>query len=140
MPIEYLDHTADLGLRATATTLNEAFSEAAKGLFGLMLDIHAVRPRDEHAVRLEAPSGSDLLVEWLSDLLAQKELTGLVFSEFDVQIERDGKAFRLDGVAIGERLDPSRHRPKIEVKGISYLGLDVRRTDSGWSAQCVFDV
>ena len=140
MPIEYLDHTADLGLRATAATLNEAFSEAARGLFALMLDIRAVQPREEYVVRLEARSDDDLLVEWLSDLLAQKELTGLVFSEFDVRIGRDGGVLRLEGVAAGERLDPGRHRPKIEVKGISYLGLDVRRTDGGWEAQCVLDV
>ncbi len=140
MPIEYLDHTADLGLRATGSTLDEAFSEAARGLFALMLDLRAVQPREEYAVHLEAPSDSDLLVEWLSDLLAQKELTGLVFSEFDVRIDRNGGGPHLDGVASGERLDPERHRPKIEVKGISYLGLDVRRTDGGWAAQCVLDV
>jgi SHS2 domain-containing protein len=140
MSIEYLDHTADLGLRATATTLNEAFSEAARGLFALMVDLATVRPKQEYAVHLEARSDDDLLVEWLSDLLAQKELTGLVFSEFDVQIGRDGGRLRLEGVAAGERLDPSRHRPKIEIKGVSYLGLDVRRTDGGWEAQCVLDV
>ncbi len=140
MPIEYLDHTADLGLRAAGTTLGEAFSEAARGLFALMLDLATVRPLREHAVHLQAPSDSDLLVEWLSDLLAQKELTGLVFSKFDVRVGRDEGGLHLDGVAAGERLDPSRHRPKIEVKGISYLGLDVRRTDGGWEAQCVLDV
>jgi SHS2 domain-containing protein len=140
MPIEHLDHTADLGLRATGTTEDEAFSEAARGLFALMVDLATVRPNREYAVHLEAPTDADLLVEWLSDLLAQKELTGLVFSQFDVRIGRDGGGLRLDGVASGERLDPERHCPKIEVKGISYLGLSVRRTDGGWAAQCVLDV
>jgi SHS2 domain-containing protein len=140
MAIEYLEHTADFGLRATGVTLEETFCEAARGLFALMLDLRAVQPRAEYAVHLEALSHADLLVEWLSDLLAQKELTGLVFSRFEAVIGRHENGFRLDGVALGERLEPDRHRPRIEVKGISYLGLDVRRYDAGWAAQCVVDV
>ncbi len=140
MPFEYLEHTADLGLRATGATVEEAFCEAARALFALMLDLPSVRPLEVYAVHHEAASDADLLVEWLGDLLAQKELTGLVFSEFDVRIDRDGTVCRLDGAASGERLDPGRHRPGIEVKGISYLGLDVRRRDGGWVAECVVDV
>ena len=140
MAIEYLEHTADFGLRATGVTLEETFCEAARGLFALMLDLRAVRPRTEHTVHVEAGSNADLLVEWLSDLLAQKELIGLVFSRFEAVISRHGSRSSLNGVAFGERLDPNRHRPRIEVKGISYLGLDVRCHDAGWVAQCVVDV
>jgi len=140
MAIEYLEHIADLGLRASGATLEETFCEAARGLFALMLDLGAVRPRDEHTVHLEAVSNVDLLVEWLGELLAQKELTGLVFSRFEAVIRQHGTRCCLDGVALGERLDPSKHHPRIEVKGISYLGLDVRRHDAGWVAQCVVDV
>ena len=140
MAIEYLEHAADLGLRATGATLEETFCEAARGLFGLMLDLGAVQPRAEYTVHLEAASNADLLVEWLADLLAQKELTGLVFSGFEAVISRHEGDSRLHGVALGERLDLGRHRPRIEVKGISYLGLDVRRHGAGWAAQCVVDV
>ena len=140
MPIEYLEHTADLGLLVNATTLEEAFCEAARGLFSLMLDVATIEPRQAYAVRLRAPTSAALLVEWLSDLLAQKELTGLVFSEFDVRVARDRDGCRLVGTASGETLDPTKHRPRVEVKGISYLGLDVRCDNGGWVAQCVLDV
>jgi SHS2 domain-containing protein len=140
MAIEHVEHTADLGLRVTGATVEEAFCEAARGLFALMVDLRTVRPRAEYAVHLAAASNADLLVEWLSDLLAQKELTGLVFSGFEVEIGSNEGRCLLDGVALGERLDPDRHRAKIEVKGISYLGLDVRRYAAGWTAQFVVDV
>ena len=140
MAIEFLEHTADLGLRATGATLEETFCEAARGLFAAMLDVTTVDPSETYDVRLEAASSADLLVAWLSDLLSQKELTGLVFSKFEARIERSEASCHLDGTASGERLDPAKHRPGIEVKGITYLGLDVRREDGGWSAQCVFDV
>jgi len=140
MAIEYLDHTADLGLRATGGTIEEAFCEAARGLFGAMIALDAVAPRRSCALGIAAESEPDLLVEWLSELLAQKDLTGLVFSSFDVRIERRGNGWRLEGRAFGEPLDPARHHPRAEVKGISYLGLEVAKQAGSWQVRCVMDV
>jgi SHS2 domain-containing protein len=140
MAIEILDHTADLGIRGTSATLDEAFCEAARALFSVMLDLDKVEPSAAHIVRLEAGSHADLLVEWLSDLLAQKELTGLVFSRFEARIAGAGGRFRLEGTARGEPLDRDVHRPAVEVKGISYLGLSVRPVEGGWQTECVLDV
>lgn len=140
MAIEYLDHAADLGLRATGASLEESFCEAARGLFAVMVDLESVRPMATHRVRLEAVSDEDLLVAWLDELLAQKEVTGLVFSRFSVRIDHADNGVRLDGTASGERLDPARHRPHTEVKGITYLGLDVRRHGNQWTVECVLDV
>jgi len=140
VPIEYLEHTADIGLRASGTTLEQAFCEAARGLFSVMVEPVSVEPRRLYVIRRNAPSLPELLVEWLSDLLAQKELTGLFFSEFEVSIERTSSGFILVGKARGEPLDVHRHRFGTEVKGISYLGLSVRETSGSWIAQCVLDV
>jgi len=82
-----------------------------------------------------------LLVDWLGALLAEKDVSGLVFGRFEVQIAETADGYRLDGVAWGEPIDVSRHRIGVEVKGISYLGLAVRRERSGEScAEFVLDV
>jgi len=140
MAFEILDHTADLGVLAAGRTIEEAFCEAARALFSVMVDLDTVEPRAEYVVRLEAGSDADLLVEWLGDLLAQKELSGFVFSRFEAQIRRTGRRCRLEATARGEPLDRAVHRPAIEVKGISYLGLDVQPIEGGWQARCVLDV
>ena len=140
MAIEFLDHTADIALRATGETLEATFEEAARGLFATMADVHAIQPVEAHSVRVRAASLEALLVAWLADLLVQKDLDGLVFSRFDVNIESDEDAYTLRGIAKGEPLDPIRHRPGCEVKGISLLGLRVERIPGGWASQCVFDV
>ena len=140
MAIEQLEHGADLSLRITATTVEQAFEQAAHGLFSLMLDVVTVQPRETYTFHLEAPGHEELLVEWLSDLLAQKELTGLVFSRFEVRIASIETGLGLDGKASGERLNPKSHSPKIEVKGISYLGLRVRGRRGRWMVQFVVDV
>jgi len=141
-PIEYLDHAADVGLRASGASLGEAFCEAARGMFEVMVDTAAVAPVGRHLVRCHGDTLGDLLVEWLGSLLVQKELTGMVFSRFEAAVREADSGFDLQGVAIGEPLDAARHAAKTEVKGISYLGLRVRRGGTGdrWVAECVLDV
>lgn len=138
--VDFLDHTADVGLRARGASLEEAFRRAALGMFSLMIDLGGIAGEIRHAVECRAETLEMLLVEWLTDLLAQKDLTGLVFGRFELAIERDEQGARLRGEARGEVLDPARHAPRLEVKGVSYLGLRVEEGANGWEVECVFDV
>jgi SHS2 domain-containing protein len=139
--IEWLDHTADAGFRATGDSIEEAFCEAARACFSLMFAVDEIRPQTEHRVAVSASSLSELLVEWLSGLLAQKDLSGLVFSRFEVTIAGDDqRGFTATGRGFGETLDRDRHQPGTEIKGISYLGLDVSRRGEMWVVQVVVDV
>ena len=140
MPIEYLEHGADMGIRATGATMAAAFCEAAAAMFALMTDLATIEPVSRCDLGLTAASAEDLLVDWLAALLAEKELTGRVFSQFNASISVTGDRYALNGAALGERLDPARHDLGTEVKGISYLGLAVRRTGEGWKAECVLDL
>lgn len=140
-PIEWLDHTADVGFRASGDSIDAAFSEAARALFAIMFAVEEIQPQVEYRIEVSAYSLSELLVEWLSDLLGQKELSGLVFSQFEVVVAGDEvSGFSARGRALGEALNVERHRPGIEVKGISYLGLDVSRRGESWIVQAVVDV
>jgi len=46
----------------------------------------------------------------------------------------------LTGAGLGEPIDRERHPTGTEVKGISYLGLAVKKADQGWIAECIVDV
>ncbi len=141
MPIEWLDHQADAAFRVEDSTLSGVFSLAAQAVFSLMLDLPQVCPRECHCVDLFASTADALLVEWLSDLLVQIELTGLVFSRFRPLVSRDRESgYRCRGDACGEPIDRTRHAPTTEIKGITHLGLWVKRVPGGWSAQVVVDV
>lgn len=139
--VEYLDHVADVGMRVRAGSVEDLFRRSAVGLFSLMVRIDAIRneKRREFVCRAETLVG--LFVEWLAALLADKDVGDLVFASFDVEIGEEEAGFELRGSAWGEPLDPTRHEPGIEVKGISYLGLSVgREADGDWVAECVLDV
>ena len=139
MPFEYRDHTADVEVRGIGDTVEEAFCAAAAGMFNLMVDLDRIAPRERLEVAVSAPRLELLLVEWLSTLLGEKEISGLIFSRFAVEIETTAGEHRLRGSAWGEPLVPAHHRPKLEVKGISYAGLRVDNRDGKWITQCVLD-
>ncbi len=140
MPYEILEHEADAGVRGIGETLEEAFCEAARGMFSLMVDIDAVRPERAVPVEVEAETLEVLFVSWLGELLALKDLEGMVFSRFEVRIERRDGTWVAKGKAWGEPLDPERHKPGVEVKAATYYGVRVGKANSHYIAQCVVDL
>ncbi len=140
MPFAYLDHAADLAIRAWGSSVGEAFAEAALAMFSKMIRTDQVRPMIARKYALQADSLRHLLVAWLAALLVPKDVEDLVFSRFEVDVRTAELGFELRGRAFGEPLDPERHEPSGEVKGITYLGLDVREEAGVWYAEFVADV
>jgi len=130
------DHAADIGVRGEGKTLEEAFAGAARAMFSVMVDLAGVEPRESVAISCEASDLELLLVRWLNALLAEADLRGMVFCDFDMRLREGG----LDGTARGERFDPERHVPGVEVKGATLTELKVAREGGIWHAQTVVDV
>ncbi len=140
MGYEILEHTADVGVRGTGPDLGAAFAEAARGMFSLMIDLRAVAPVRGVQVDLTADTLEGLLVAWLGELLAQKDIEGLVFSRFSATVTQGDGGWALRGQAHGEPLDVRRHQPGVEVKAATYYGVRVAYTSDQAVAQCVLDL
>jgi len=94
---EHFDHTADLGLRVRARTLEELFAEAGRGLFQMIvLNLHDVEPRQEHRVELQSDSLEYLLFDWLDELLYAFESKRLLLSQFQVEIQAEASPHRVN--------------------------------------------
>lgn len=85
-----IDHTADIGLEATGSDLNEAFVNAAGGMFDILSDDSHIRSLGSFEVMVEGDTLEDLLVDYLTRLLFLYEVEGYLFSEFGVDISRKG--------------------------------------------------
>src|SRR3990172_7220565 len=84
----------------------------------------------------EADTLENLFLAWLNELITEKDLQRMVFSEFVVEI-RGG---RLTATARGETWDHARHRFRTEVKGATYSQLRSTVTDGRAMFQCIVDV
>ena len=134
---EVFEHTADLGLRITAVSLDELCAEAGRGLFAVIAgDLAQIRPT---AVEQFDVAGTDpvwLLYDWISELHAAFELRRMLFCSFQVSLDRAG----LHALVRGERYDPAVHTLAHEVKAITQHELDVHRSASGWQATIIVDI
>ncbi len=136
---EIFEHTADIGLRIRAATLDELFHDAAVGLFALIVtNLNAVQPSEEVTFSLIGREGEYdyLLFDWLNELLYSFDARQLLLSKFDVQVKSDG----LRATAWGEPLDTLQHRLEHEVKAITYHGLKVIRDGAAWLAEVIIDI
>lgn len=134
---EHFAHGADIGVRGSGPSLDEAFAQAALALTAVVAAPARIAPRTAVDIRCEAPDLEVLLVDWLNALVYAMATRGMLFSRFAVRIA--GTA--LSAQAWGEPLDRLRHQPAVEVKGATYTALSVAQRDDGtWVAQCVVDV
>ncbi|MEN6407580.1 MAG: archease [Thermoguttaceae bacterium] len=134
---EIFEHTADVGIRARAETPDALFSEAARGLFSVMVSrLDDVRPIETVEFHLPGDHLEELLHDWLSELLFTFGTRRLLFCEFQTRIGPDG----LTASARGEPFDPSRHALGDEVKAITWHALKVERSADGWTAEVIVDV
>ncbi len=134
---EWIEHTADAGVRAYAPTFEALLEELAGGMFEVITDLSLVRPVLEFHSSVQADSPEDLVVAWLSELLYLHETKGVLLSEFSVRVE---EGWRLKAVSRGEKLDRKRHELRALIKAVTYHGLVVAREDGRWTAAVIFDV
>jgi len=138
---EYLYHIADAKFRAYGSTLEEAFGNAALGMFNVMIDTSKLEAGEEREIELTSPDIKMLLVEWLSELLYLFEVDEIIFSEFRIEkIEKTKEGFSLKGKASGVPIDLSRHKFDTQVKAVTLHELEVEQDKTGlFRVQVVVD-
>ena len=134
---ELIDHTADIGIRAFGRTLEELFTHAAVGMFGLMAELESVEPTEEKTIALTSETLEDLYLFWHQELLFRASVDHMLYKDFlfDTLTERTLKArIRGEGIHFGK------HRLKKEVKAVTYHELKIQKKDHLYSVQIIFDV
>ncbi len=134
---EFIDHTADVAVRALGRDLPEAFAAAARAMFEVLADLDDVQERRSREVEVSSDSVDTLLVDWLNELLFLFETERLLLTRFEVRLVQEAS---LKAIVLGEPVDPSRHRMRMGIKAVTYHMLEVRCGASGCEATVVFDV
>ena len=141
MSYEYLEHEADVGIRAKGSTLEEAFEEGAKAMFNIMFDLDLIEEKDKFNIEAEADDIAALFVEFLNEILYRKDTTGLAFSRVKVdRIEKTENLYHVNATIYGEMLNIRKHDVKTEVKAATYSGLKFEEKDGSFMLQCILDI
>ena len=136
---EFIEHTADIGVKAYGDSTEETFAVAAEAMFALITDdaqIEAVKTIEFEVV---SEDREGLLVKFLSQLIVIHEVENLVLTDFEVKFtDKDRLVARMKG----ERFDTDRHGGGTHVKGVSYHMLELVETKSDRTGytQVLFDI
>jgi SHS2 domain-containing protein len=151
---EILDISGDVGLKAFGKNPEDAFINAAIGMYSLITDLGMIKEQKVIDVSVESDSMEGLLVSWLNELIFQFDAYGfiggkIVITEFTPSLtllprrgggQGGGEVCRLRASVSGEDFDPERHESKLLIKAATYHRLRVEKTDDLWEINVIFDI
>jgi len=86
-------------------------------------------------IKQNADSIDELFINWLNELLSLSDARGLIFFDFKIK--------SIDTVSINADVfgnTAAQYRLKSEIKAATYHQLNLKKTDSSWVAEVIFDV
>jgi len=133
---------ADAAFEACGDSPSELLAAAARALIETMVNPDTVSVEWRRAIVLEEADLADLLFEWLSRIVYEKDAAGVVFHDATATVTQDqpGGSWRLAGEMSGAPVDPQRQELHADVKAITKHLYDVREQDGRWKARVVIDV
>ena len=136
---EFLEHTADVYVRAWGDSLERMFEEAAKALYEVMTDVSRIGCVEEKIIEVEGFDLENLLLRWLEELLFHFDSEGFLAREINVERVHT-KPFKLKAIVCGETFDPQRHESRTHVKAATYAQMRIWRDGELWYSEFVLDI
>ncbi len=139
---EYLDHTADLMIRAYGKTLEELLENCSKAFFNAISPGYLEKISIKRCIKIRAEGEDleDLLFHWMSELVYMFDTERLLGKKFSIKIERKEGKYEAIGEICGEEFDPEKHDYALEVKAMTYNMLKVSEKNGKYVAEFVMDV
>jgi SHS2 domain-containing protein len=143
MPYEFLEDvaTADIAFRAWGKDLEETFIAAADATMNVMVEeLDSIQPRERREFKLENEALDMLLFNFLQELIYYKDAEKLLLRVNQVEIRKKDQDHALEALAQGEKLDPGRHRTRVDVKAVTLHRFHLENTDQGWKVFVILDI
>jgi len=129
---ELIDHTGDVGVSASAPTLEELFAECGRAMFSILAEAPAPEPRETDAFPVAGADPAEELRDFLSELLYRFSAEHRLYVSFSAApgvVSASWEPYRED-----------RHPLRTELKAVTWHQLRAVRDGDGWSGLVIFDV
>ena len=129
---EFLEHTADIYVRAHGTSMQEAYENAALAMFETITKTGKVAPKNEEIITVEAEDPYALLYNWLEALLVSSETKCMLYSKFQItDWVETADSFKIVARVWGEKFQSKKHLQKVAVKAVTYHLMVVMHEKEG---------
>lgn len=132
--------TADIAFEAYGKKLPELFENSTLALMEVMADTKTIRPRRHVICNMQHAILEDLLFDFLSELVYQKDAKRLLFSKFRIKIQLSAKGYTLNANIWGEEIDPQRHKLRADIKAVTWHLFKIEKKNNRYLARVVLDI
>ena len=136
---EFIEHTADVGIRVYGEDLESLFRNGAVALCELLVDKQPKGDKKKE-VYLEAGDIEELFVNWLNELIGFFFAYNFLPAEYSICMEDKDNLKSLKVHIRGEDYNPYENKINNEIKAATYHNLKITRNDKGYMAEVIFDV
>ena len=138
----FLEHTADVKVRAWGPNLETAFSQAAMALMETISpNLDKVKHIFNREIEVESEDKYALAIDFLTEFLYIFDVEGLIFSEIEVKsIKLIHNNYQLKASVKGEEFDKDAHEIGTEVKAITYSFMNIEENKDKVIIDIVFDI
>ncbi|MFA5041903.1 MAG: archease [Candidatus Paceibacterota bacterium] len=134
---EFFDHPADTGIEAIASSKEELFKGALKGMaFILKPDLDKTKTKETLKEKIEVLSSDfdTLIADFLNEVLAKSEINKGIFKEANIEKLTNNY---IKAEIFGEKIDSLAK----EIKAVTYHNLKIfQDKDGNWRARIIFDI
>jgi SHS2 domain-containing protein len=134
---EIIDHTADLGIIVKGPDVEQLFIRAALAMTELMVKGNSSDIVSTSEIVVQGEDFPDLMVRWLGEILYLFEGEDLIVHSIQI---RSISPMQLQATLGLSSFKPERHQVLREIKAVTYHGISVGKTNSGWEARVIFDI
>lgn len=139
MKYEYLDHTADLKIRAYGNTLEQTFVNTAVAGFDFLTDTKKVKKKIEKKISINTKTIEALLYDFLEQLLFLLDTEGFILSEIkDMKIKQEKNNYSLQCIALGDNY--KNYEVKGNIKSVTYSEMLIKKEEKGFVVEVVLDI
>ena len=131
---------ADTAFTVKGKTPNELFENAAIALMSSMADISKIEAKTKRKIEFENEKLDLLLFDFLGEILLYKDSENLLFSKFNVKIDKKTHGYDLKVVIWGEPAAPDKHKVTTDIKAITMHMFKLEKTKEGYEARVVIDI
>jgi SHS2 domain-containing protein len=132
-----LDISGDVGIKAFGKSIDEAFINAAIGMYSLITNLDSIKEKKTINVSVGSPSLDGLFVSWLNELIFHFDAYGFIGKKIEIKQFSDN---RMVATVTGEEFDPQHHEGKFLIKAATYHKLRIEKIDDMWEIDVIFDI
>ncbi len=133
-PYLFLEHTGDIKSHAHGRTLPRLFVHAAQGMMSFLYGKEAAKGEIEthETIEISSSDRESLLVDWLSELLADSDTYHRVSLRFRVR--------EMDETHLVAEVGSRAAQAEDDIKAVTYSELNICYQQDHWTAVVVFDI